>query len=386
MFAVSALPLVLSLLPGPPPELSAGRVAAVAGPYLAGRPFAAVTVGVSTPAGRAVYGFGTVDPAGAESGGPPVAPDGRTVYEIGSITKAFVGLTLARMVADGTVNENDPAAAHLPADLAPPAWAGPDGAARPVTLRALATHTSGLPVQPPTIGLFALFTGEPADPYAAFTRKYLAQTVGNLAPAEPGRFAYSNLGVGLLGHALANAETGDPLAVGAVSRLTDPLGLADTAFTLTDGQRRRFPRPHEGDGTPTPPWTFATLGACGGLRSTADDLLTLADACLGRGPVDLSPAFASATSPRESARRGRVGLCWFTDDLPTGRMVWHNGGTGGSRSFLGVLPDRGAAVVVLANCGAPVDRLAVDLLSGAGPKSGAEPKRGAEQKGAGDDD
>ena len=349
-----------------PPAPTAERVADAVRPYLEAHPYAAVTVGVSTPAGRAVHGFGSVRPPGE----PPAAPDGRTIYEIGSVTKAFTGTVLARLIAEGVVNEEDPAASHLPPDLAPPVWTDDDGVPRPITLRQLATHTGGLPVQPTGIGLFAAFTDEPGDPYGAYRRRYLARSLRAMTAREPGEHAYSNLGVGLLGHALANADSGDPLAMPELfaARLTRPLGLTDTAFALSEAQRDRFPRLYTGGGDPAAPWTFATLGACGGLRSTADDLLTFADAGLGRGPDGGEPFAAAcreATEPRATVREGMtVGLCWMTLTPAGGGdpIVWHNGGTGGSRSFFAVRPKSGVAVVVLANCAASVDRIGMRLI------------------------
>lgn len=347
---------------GPDPaglNFSAEAVAAAAEPYLEAYPQAAVVVGVSTPDGRAVYAFGT---ATFPDGGTR-APDGRTVFQLGSISKALTGTVLAKLIAEGVVNERDPAATHLPPDLAPPNGAGGE----PMTLRALATHTSGLPRMPPGFSLHFLFGGDDADPYAAFTRPLLAKSLAGTAPGAAGRFEYSNLGVGLLGHALAHATAGDPLALPALfgTHLTGPLGLADTAIDLGEERAARFPVQYDEDGEPTPPWAFATLGACGGVRSTAEDVLTFADACLGRGRADFAAYFRSAAEPREDGGPDHVGLCWLTraDGFGAGEpVVWHNGGTFGSSTFLALLPESGTAIVVLTNCGARADDVAIRLL------------------------
>jgi len=65
--------------------------------------------------------------------------------------------------------------------------------------------------------------------------------------------------------------------------------------------------------------------------------------------------------PRGDAFRGhRVGIAWLTG--PRGN-VWHNGGTGGYRSFMGFSPLRREAVVVLANAAlAAVDAIGAHLL------------------------
>jgi CubicO group peptidase (beta-lactamase class C family) len=52
--------------------------------------------------------------------------------------------------------------------------------------------------------------------------------------------------------------------------------------------------------------------------------------------------------------------------MPLGRVGhtahWHNGGTGGARSFTGCVLDRGVGVVLLTNCLRPTDRPGFDLL------------------------
>ena len=368
---MTALALLLAAGSAEPPgRFSADAVAAAVGPYLDENPAAAVVVGVTAPGGRAVHAFGTATFPDGESR----APDGRTVFQLGSISKALTGTVLAGMIEDGVVGEDDPAAKHLPADLHPPPAAGGE----PVTLRRLATHTSGLPRLPQGAALHFLFGGDAMNPYAAFGRALLAKSLAGTAAGAAGRYGYSNLGVGLLGHALANAATGDPLDLPGLfaARLTEPLGLSDTAFALNDEQAARFPVQIDEAGEPTPAWGFATLGACGAVRGTADDVLTFADACLGRGPAGWRERFDAARRPRaDTPRDERVGLCWLTrpdgfgdpdeadDDEAGGEpVVWHNGGTFGSASFLAILPESGIAVVVLTNCGATADGVAIELL------------------------
>src|SRR5213078_4552886 len=81
-------------------------------------------------------GFGVVDPA------TKTVPDADTVYRIGSITKSFTGLALLSLRDDGVLGLDDPLARWIPE-------AGklvyPTRDARPITLRQLAQHTSGLP-------------------------------------------------------------------------------------------------------------------------------------------------------------------------------------------------------------------------------------------------
>src|SRR5687768_6632479 len=91
-----------------------------------------IVVGVIEPRGRRVVAHG-------RSGAEGVALGGDTVFLIGSVTKAFTTLLLAEMVRQGEVGLDDPAANYLPAGVRMPQRG------RPITLRDLATHVSGLP-------------------------------------------------------------------------------------------------------------------------------------------------------------------------------------------------------------------------------------------------
>ena len=98
-----------------------------------------VWCGEGEHAGQQVFGFGKVQLADKD-----VTPDGGTIFEIGSVTKAFTGTLLAEAIRRGEVKPDDPAQKYLPAD-----WVLPRRDDRDITLLHLTTHTSGLPVQPP---------------------------------------------------------------------------------------------------------------------------------------------------------------------------------------------------------------------------------------------
>lgn len=324
--------------------------------FVAGKPHLAVVVAVTTPAGRRTWGFGSFD-----RGGPHARPDSETLYEIGSITKTFTGTLLADLVRNGTVALDDPVRKHLPTD-----WRLPTRDGRDISLLHLATHTSSLPRMPPGFGPFLLFTGTTNDPYSKYTADSLRLTLSQVELDRPigSRFEYSNLAMGLLGQAAAHAAATDVDGLFA-DRLLRPLHLDDTAFDVAEADLGRLAPPFEADGAAAHSWHFDCLKACGGLRSNANDLLTYAEAALGRTDTPLRPAFDLAMQPwRQVCEAERsVGLGWFTEPmhLPDesaarrGRLVWHGGGTGGYRTFLGLLPERGSALVILSNSAADVD-------------------------------
>lgn len=147
-----------------------------------------VVVGVIDGDARLVRGFGRVGDG---------APDGRTRYEIGSVTKVFTGLLLADAVARGLVALDDPVQGLLPDGATMPQFED-----QPVRLWHLATHTSGLPRLPDMKG------SDPKDPYAHFddARLFAVLPKARVRRAPGEKSVYSNLGVGLLGRALVHKQ------------------------------------------------------------------------------------------------------------------------------------------------------------------------------------
>jgi len=340
-------------------------------PFLKDKPYLGLVAGITRPTGHQVFGYGEVTLEGKKQ-----VPDAATLFEIGSITKIFTGTLLADQVLCGTVRLDDPVQNYLPND-----WIVPRRDDRDITLLHLATHTSSLPVQPPLIGFIALLNKTPFNPYSKFDETQLRKTLADLKLSRPigSRFEYSNLGVGLLGHALAHAAKAKTYEDLLVQRLAKPLALADTRLQLSAEQSKRLAPGHNKEGEPASPWTFACLEACGGLRSTAHDLLLFVDAAMNRRKTPLAEAFRMVQQPwREIGRKGEaVGLCWFRreHEVEKDDMLWHNGGTGGYRSFLALVPEKGVGVVLLSNSPHSLDKLGDAILkkiaendSEAGPK------------------
>ena len=92
-------------------------------------------------------------------------------------------------------------------------------------------------------------------------------------------FVYSNLGFGLLGHALSRRAGVD---YGTLVRqvITGPLGMTDTVVELSPEQQRRFLQGYNDDRQPVPPWDVDVLAGAGALRSTAPDMLAWLEANL----------------------------------------------------------------------------------------------------------
>jgi len=312
-----------------------------------------IVVGMIGPNGRKVVSYGALEKGDSRT------LNGDTVFEIGSVTKVFTSLLLSDMVQRGEVSLADPVAKYLPAGVKMPQRND-----RQITLEDLATHTSGLPRLPSN-----LKPKDAANPYADYT---VAQMYEFLSSYELTRdigsqYEYSNLGGGLLGHVLA-LRAGQDYESLVRSRITGPLGMKDTAIALSPGMKARLAVGHDAQMHAVANWDLPTLAGAGALRSTANDMLKFVAASLGYVKTPLAPAMAAMLNVRKpSGNPGlEIALAWHIlsakgDD---GMIVWHNGGTGGYRSFIAYAPKTRAGVVVLSNAetNAGVDDIGVHLL------------------------
>lgn len=285
--------------------------------------------------------------------------DEHSVFEIGSITKTFTSLVLAYMVEAGDVALDDPVASLLSDSVEIPRGS------RPITLADLATHTSGLPRLP-----MPFLPADPTNPYVDYSAADLYAFLANhTLRREPGaQYEYSNLGSGLLGHALGE-RAGRPYTTLVRDLILTPLGMEETAFELNGAMRARLTPGHDDAGRAVPNWDFDVLAGAGALRSTAADMLTYMAAFLDPPADALGRAMRAAIVPRVPiADRMEIGLNWVVRDPGTDdAIVWHNGGTGGYHAWAGFMPARGVAVVVLGNATINHDPIGFHLLDPATP-------------------
>lgn len=272
-----------------------------------------------------------------------------SIFEIGSITKTFTGLILAQMVEQKKVSLDDPVRTLLPAGTV----AKPDGSE--ITLVDLATQHSGLPRMPDNF-----HPGDASNPYADYHAAQMFEYVAKHGVALPpnAAFLYSNLGVGLLGQALA-LRAGVPYAELVKTEVTAPLHMDDTTVTIPVSQQKRLIQGHDAAGHPQGRWDLDAFAGAGALVSTGADMLKYLEANLhpekiGTGAGAGSP---SATMPgalaidhqlRSSVSGpAKIALAWvYNEDT---HIFFHDGGTGGYTSFAAFMPNDDRAIVVLYN-------------------------------------
>jgi CubicO group peptidase (beta-lactamase class C family) len=294
--------------------------------------------------------------------------DADTAFEIGSITKVFTTLVLAEMAGRGEIGLDDPVAMHLPATVHMP-----QRNSREINLTDLATHTSGLPRLPENMA-----PSDDDNPYADYSveQMYAFLSAYELPRDIGSQYEYSNLGMGLLGHVLARRAG---MSYGALvrERILAPLNMRSTADTPAVYMKSRLANGHDDKLMPVLNWDLPTLAGAGALLSTADDMLNFVEMLVDAPASPLHAALATTLAIRRptGAEGDETGLGWVISGSGDDQIIWHNGGTGGYRSYLGFMPAKGVGVVALSNTSteAGVDDIGRHLLDSRNPL--AEPPR-----------
>ncbi|RSZ61054.1 serine hydrolase [Massilia atriviolacea] len=337
-----------------------------------------MVVGLIDPRGSRVLSYGTVSIGGAPA-------DADSVYEIGSITKVFTTTLLSDMVLRGDLKLDDPIGAHLPAGVKTPAFEG-----KPITLRELAAQLSGLPSIPSNLA-----PANPGNPFADYSVPQLYAALASYRPtrASGDVYAYSNYGMGLLGHILA-LRAGSDVETLVRQRIATPLGMDSTAITLSADMQRRLATGYGMPGKASQNWDMPALAGMGALRSSTADMLKFVGANAGLIPSPLYPAMRATHKPQHPLGKQAgefIGLGWHILDKFGSHIVWHNGGTAGYRTYIGFDPDTRRGVVLMSNSHSGSDDIARRALNRAFPLTMYSPppalldalaKRGYERIGA----
>ena len=277
-----------------------------------------------------VFCHGTAD----SRTGEPIT--GASRFGVGSLTKSMCATVIVRLAASGRLALDDAVSAHVP-ELRGVAWA------ERATVRDLLANRSGLPLR---AGLEFGFddheTGDD-DVLAAF-----AATVAVTTPT-PVAWSYTNAGWCLVGR-IIETVTGVVWEEAMREHLLGPAGMTETELAPDPPSAHRVAGHEPGDGAAVPvaPLEARAFGPAGtSLASTAEDMLRFAGLHLD------DPALAVMRRPQPSPTiHGWFdGWClgWARFDAE-GEPVWGwDSVLPGERAVLRLLPDRNAAVVVMAN-------------------------------------
>jgi D-alanyl-D-alanine-carboxypeptidase/D-alanyl-D-alanine-endopeptidase len=284
--------------------------------------------------------------AGKLGDGTDKPVDADTLFEIGSCTKTFTALLLQEMAHRGEVKLDDPVSKYLPATVQVPSRNG-----KQITLANLACQDSGLPFNATNhkgknwYERFASFTAP--DMYEFLSSYTLTQ--------DPGaKYQYSNIGMGLLGHALSLKAEKDYGSL-VRERICRPLRMDNTLINVPPEMKSRMARGHDENLKPTPDLEMPAIAAAGALRSTINDLVKYVSANIGLTQSDLTPLMEDMQVIRHrglSYEWGDTAMPWVDGsvyDPPGSELLGHAGGTGGFSAFIGFDKLQHRGIVILSN-------------------------------------
>ena len=280
-------------------------------------------------------GFGHSDLARTRLTGPD------TVYRVGSVSKLFTDIAVMQLVAEGRLDLDAAVTTYLP-DFKPE---NPFG--KPITLRQLMAHRSGLVREPPAGNYF--------DPEPPPLAKTVASLNGIPLVYEPGsKTKYSNAGIAVVGRIVERVD-GRPFARAVRERVLVPLGMTASAFEPTEATRKHLSEAlmwtYHGREFPAPTFELGESPA-GSLYCPVTDLARFASAILAGGkPVLKESSLKQMLTPQFAAPGARegFGLGFMLGELEGHKRVGHGGAIYGFSTELALLPDEKLAVVFVAN-------------------------------------
>jgi len=249
---------------------------------------------------------------------------------------------------EGKVDYTHPIAKYLPKEVV--TWSPEVG----ITLEDLATHNSSLPRMPSNFIKRAIF--DMSNPYKNYTVDDMYDFLKDFEPSPKSdrKTHYSNLGMGLLGHILANV---DGLSYESMvdKRIFQPLKMEDSMIEIAEGQ---LIQGHDGSGYPTSQWDLPTFAGAGAIRSTTTDMMKYLVANINEVP----PYHLTHTPKKDYSSSRKIGLAWISQKKGDLAYTWHNGGTGGFRTFTGFSKNKKVGVIVMANSSQSVDAIGIRIL------------------------
>lgn len=284
---------------------------------------------------------------GARSkGGAPV--DTKTIFQIGSTTKAFLSATMAIAVDQGKLHWDDRVV-----DLDPDFQMRDPWVTREFRVFDLLAQRSGLPPYAnDSFGVLGL------------DRSALIRSLRYVEPVSSFRttFAYTNITHILAGRIVAKAEGAADWNDVLQKDILDPLHMKDTTYSATaitaaanHAQGYRYTANGSIEVPLRQPFPYEFDGA-GDINSNIAEMsrwvsLQLADGTTSEGRRIVSAENLAYTHTPKVAINDKVSyaLGWIVQQTPNGNIIWHNGGTHSFGSMVALQLDRKLGIIVLSN-------------------------------------
>jgi CubicO group peptidase (beta-lactamase class C family) len=295
----------------------------------------------------------------------PFTPD--IVMNIGSISKTFTGVALMRAVEEGRLSLDEDINRYLPFKIINPQYSG-----EKITLRHLATHTSGITDRPSVYKTTYHYSGDAPEPLGEFLKSYFVPggklySKDNFLSFRPGTHRdYSNIAAGLAGY-IVEVAVGEKLNAYARKHIFSPLRMNDTAWSLSEIEPARHTKLYvaqNGLTIPIPVYEGTTYPD-GGVRTSVSDLSKFFIALLNDGAYEetrilekrsveemLRFQYTDSNKPGNvSLEEKNSGLFWSTKFNVT--RIGHGGSDPGLKTEMLSNLARDIGVILFANTSLP---------------------------------
>lgn len=278
---------------------------------------------------------------GHDKGPQSAPPKVNSIFYLASVTKVLTATVLAKFVQEGKVKLDDPAQKYVPASVRVPTFNG-----KQITLRDLATHTSGLPSE----------AGDVKHPYHYERSDFYKWLSGYKLKYAPGtKSVYSNVGFGFLGLILSNVAHMEYEDV-IIKELCDPLNMPDTRMRFSDNQKERLSDFYNQNGKMIHAGCCIALPALGGggaFASTLNDMTRFLIFNMGLLNTPMNGALSILHDTQFTIGPANyIGLGWYDNKLYSNGSIMKiskNGGMPGVSTYLVFVKESKTGVVVLTN-------------------------------------
>jgi CubicO group peptidase (beta-lactamase class C family) len=292
---------------------------------------------------------------GVREAGKPEPVDERTLFAIGSSSKAFTSASIAMLVDEKTLKWDDKATQHLPGFQVFDPYV-----TRELTVRDLLSHRVGLE------------RGDSIWYATEFGRDEVLRRIRYLEPSSSvrSRFGYQNI-MYLAAGQIVKSVSGQEWDEFVRQRIFTPLGMNDSNTSVKAlSQARNVASPHarlDDKVTPIPYRNVDNIGPAGSINSSVLDMAQWVRLQLGEGSY-AGKRLISAAAIKEMAMPQTIirlegqmamlypsahflnyGLGWFLSDYRGRKMVEHGGAIDGMRACTAMIPEEKLGVVVLTN-------------------------------------
>ena len=270
----------------------------------------------------------------------------KTIFQIGSISKSFTALLVAKLVDDKILNWNERVIDHLADFRLFDSWVN-----REFRIFDLMSHHSGLPA-----------TAGDLQHFFNVDRDHMIKALRLIEPTSSFRteFAYQN-GLFLVAAKLLESKRGRSWETLVRETIFQSLGMKDstTSFPsyLQAANRASFHQEQNGKVVALPDnWPYLgyvdLLGPAGGINSNAQDMAKYL-----RFRMNESESSILSSESAKFLRRPQTIIgtslyycqAWIYHQRPSGAVIWHNGETSGAKNMLAFNPQSQIGIVILSN-------------------------------------